>query len=85
MWRFCDIAGRNRPVLSLHHKRPFLSHAMSQRGDCSSTCTPCKKTCLTTSRILSVRPGTSAMILFASRWHLITASRATPSHASARS
>ena len=21
MWRFCDITGRNRPVLSLHHTR----------------------------------------------------------------
>ena len=34
MWRFCDITGRNRPVLSLHHRTltttynssPVLSH-----------------------------------------------------------
>ena len=25
MWRFCDITGRNRPVLSLHHKLHLIS------------------------------------------------------------
>ena len=24
MWRFCDITGRNRPVLSLHHRPSLL-------------------------------------------------------------
>ena len=41
----------------------FIFRRRSQRGICSSICTPCEQTCLTTSRISSVRPGTSSILV----------------------
>jgi hypothetical protein len=37
MWRFCDITGRNRPVLSLHHNTTKSNHSCGcVAGSCQS-------------------------------------------------